>query len=191
MLLQYFLLGVAPIIPALDGAPECDGGAMESTDINEILKYINERRSTVVQGNQRNGQRKDNLPAGKYMNQIYWNCDLEKETMEFSTDVCDYPEQTPQKSQAYHADYDYDGEKVPSASSLVETWLGMVDNNALTEYGNGAVKYSEELNMADFVNLINPKTTDIGCAFGNCVIEDGGSKYTFYCLTNQSYVRVA
>ncbi|CAJ0600872.1 unnamed protein product [Cylicocyclus nassatus] len=178
---------VAAILPALvHGAPECDGGSMESTDVNDqILKTINERRSTVIKGNQKNGIGTETLPAGKYMNQIYWNCDLEKEAMAGLTADCADPAAVSGKSQIVTSDYYDDDEDVPPLSVPVGTWLDRINDYALNEYKNGAVKYSGENAMTDFSNMINPKTTDIGCALGKCANEDKETKYQFYCLTNQ------
>ncbi|CAJ0600874.1 unnamed protein product [Cylicocyclus nassatus] len=180
-MLCTFIVVAATFPAVVRGAQECDGGSMESSDVNEILNRINEMRSSVIQGNQKNGQGQEKLPAGKYMTQINWSCDLEKEAMGGTNADCSDPTAPSGKSGFYKKDSE---DTFISASYYVENWLRRIEDFPLTDYKDGAVKYSGAISTKEFANLINPEATEIGCAFGSCS-DSGDSMFTVYCLTNK------
>lgn len=57
------------------GAPACPGGDVDQTVTSAVVKLINDRRTALVEGTQKNGNSGKNLPPAKGMTAIvsYFN----------------------------------------------------------------------------------------------------------------------
>ncbi|CAJ0602108.1 unnamed protein product [Cylicocyclus nassatus] len=162
----------------------CDkeGGVLEKRDIDDkILTPLNKKRSDVVKGTL------SPFPAGKTMQKIKWNCELEKkaktalETVAPATCLAG-PTAPADNAAIYHTDA-----AGAALDVLVQGMLGKVDTLAkATDFdeNNGNVVVVAPNGAMD---LIRSDTTEIGCAVKEC--DDDATpavKHSnVYCLTNQ------
>ncbi|VDM70596.1 unnamed protein product [Strongylus vulgaris] len=66
--------------------------------------------------------------------------------------------------------------------AALKGYLSYIDKEAFQDVSDTGFKYSGEKNLEAYANLVNPKTTQIGCAIEKCPDD---YYYSVYCITNQ------
>ncbi|RCN41451.1 SCP-like protein [Ancylostoma caninum] len=180
----YFIALVTSILAVLcQGAPTCGTGGVEESETSAVVRLINERRTALVDGTQRNGETGQNLPPAKSMNAITWSCDLEKVTQEgLKSHSCDsnFPPVDPQgRAQLYtSADNEYES----TVEEFIASRVDLIDSNALKDVGPNSVKYTDATATSEYSNVMRATTTQIACTKKVCTDIN---MYVIYCITNQ------
>ncbi|RCN43040.1 SCP-like protein [Ancylostoma caninum] len=192
----YFIgLAIASLLSSLcEGkpvvllTPQCPGGYLDQSTINTgVLDPINAARQKVVNGAQANGPGGSNLPAGKDLTQLSWDCSLEQTAIKAMNDgQC--PETEPanpgDKGTFFDNDYFYD-DNVPVSEILANefnnNYLSQITANKLTVQGTKVI-YNGPVELRSYANLIRPGTTGIGCALNKC--SGPPKKFSMYCILN-------
>ncbi|EPB74246.1 SCP-like protein [Ancylostoma ceylanicum] len=167
----------------IPGAPLCGTGGVESSETTGIVKLINNRRTALVDGTQRNGNSGGKLPAAKLMNAITWSCALEQAAKDNVKNYsCDenFPPGDPQgRAEFYQPDYEEQGKTI---EQFISEEIDDIDTYALQDVGSASVKYKDDPYTRAYANLIRATTTQIGCTKKICTDIQ---QYILYCITNQ------
>ncbi|KAL6732265.1 hypothetical protein Aduo_003042 [Ancylostoma duodenale] len=163
-----------------------------------VVGHINDLRYRLLSGLQLNGpwQGRDHwtqetqgygkkLPLGKTMNKLEWNCNLEKKAKAALDPKCTDVEPIAPKGKTglfYKMDIDW-GE--PELTSAAWAWMEQIEKFTVSDnaISNKQVIFKDH-NLREYLNLMRPSITKIGCAEALCV-ENGVNKYRAFCLTDK------
>ncbi|RCN52746.1 hypothetical protein ANCCAN_01122, partial [Ancylostoma caninum] len=163
-----------------------------------IVGDINDKRYRILKGLQLNGpwQGEDKwtsetqgygkkLPMGKTMNEVEYDCPLEKEAKAALNPNCTYdiPNAPAGKTGIFYSkDIDYD---VPEITSAVSEWMEEIENFAVSDIAISDKEVTFKDNaLREYLSLMRPSITKIGCAEVLCK-DNGMNKYRAFCLTDQ------
>ncbi|KIH56966.1 SCP-like protein, partial [Ancylostoma duodenale] len=179
--------------------PYCDGAELYGAEIFDyILDPVNNERTNLVDGTQKNGNSGQNLPPAKGMTRLDWDCDLEREAIKTVNSACfdyvDEPPVTKNQAQVYLVSY---ADGLPNSPVVMETLfkqtLAEIDNNALAGVTPGAsqVIYKPDIveNLLNYFTLMRPTNTRIGCAWRKCTNVDGDDMINVYCRLNSQQLK--
>ncbi|EPB69042.1 hypothetical protein ANCCEY_11859 [Ancylostoma ceylanicum] len=171
-------------------------------DVN-VIGEINDKRYEVLRGLVINGpwQGKDKwtpetqgygkkLPKAKTMNNLVYDCELEKEAKTLLDPKCTDVEPTAPTGKTgifYSKDMDWD---VPDITSAVTEWMEEISEFAVSDIAitDKEVTFKDNA-LREYLNLMRPNLTKIGCAEVLCN-DKGMSKYRAFCLTDQSPLKL-
>ncbi|EYC30043.1 hypothetical protein Y032_0005g2414 [Ancylostoma ceylanicum] len=193
----YFIaLAIISVLPALCKGQFCENGELLGDEIYEyVVDPVNERRETLLNGKQQNGDSGKNLPPPKGMTKLYWDCDLEKQAIDilkgkdcFLAD--DPPTNAGGKAQIFEA---LDASTTPSASSVIKSVIGFslsdIDYVALPiQDGATEVKYTDDgkESLLNYFTLTQPSSSKIGCAWKKCT---NGQWLNVYCILDSPAIK--
>ncbi|KIH62813.1 SCP-like protein [Ancylostoma duodenale] len=157
-------------------------------DKNVIEEYIvrnmnRNARYLLLSGKQNNGPGGPMFPKGKYMNNVRWACKLEKQAIAALGTKCGYDEPKAPAGMSgmfFNLDIDWDE---PDIYTAMHSWANEINEFAMQNVGKTDVKYDNP-QVRNWVNLVRPDITKIGCADITCV-ENGLNKYRAYCLVDK------
>ncbi|CAJ0602188.1 unnamed protein product [Cylicocyclus nassatus] len=188
MFLFLILPLTAILVPSASSEAYCPDGKLEKSITDDILDLINKQRSTLARGKLDDGTAAK-YPKADAMNKLEWGCNLEEKAIQKLGIDCTRtttPEPVTDKSGSttkaalYHDGLDKLG--VPP-SSVVYQWL--LEHKAAaqaTDPGSTQViRASGDTSFEHFADLMNEKTTKIGCA--ELICKNG--RRPLLCLTNQ------
>ncbi|KHJ89520.1 hypothetical protein OESDEN_10652 [Oesophagostomum dentatum] len=79
---------------AVAAATVCEGGTATEVFTTQTLNIVNERRSMLARQQQKNDNTSTNLPYGKNIRQLEWNCTLETSANGLMDGQCDHTGKT-------------------------------------------------------------------------------------------------
>ncbi|KAL6732280.1 hypothetical protein Aduo_003054 [Ancylostoma duodenale] len=134
-------------------------------DKNVIEEYIvrnmnRNARYLLLSGNQNNGPGGPKFPKAKYMNNVRWASGM--------------------SGMFFNLDIDWDE---PDIYTAMHSWANEINEFAMQNVGKTDVKYDNP-QVRNWVNLVRPDITKIGCAEITCV-ENGINKFRAYCLVDK------
>ncbi|CAJ0602103.1 unnamed protein product [Cylicocyclus nassatus] len=181
-----FLFSILPLtailVPSASSEAYCSDGQLEKSVIDSILDPINKIRSVLAQGNLKDGKAPpaNIFPQANAMNKLEWDCNLEKTAIrKLDCDISTAPVVN-NKAVLFYDDPDEFG---LSPSCAVAAWLrehSAASFNGLTGAPTEIKRPNNDGKFENFANLMNDKTTKIGCAH---ICESG--KRPLLCLTNK------
>ncbi|EYC06807.1 hypothetical protein Y032_0074g903 [Ancylostoma ceylanicum] len=168
-------------------APFCSGGKAAKEQVNEVLKLVNDRRTLLVEGKQKNGNSGNQLPPAKGMTKIGWSCELEKAATKNLNSSCPNvpPGDGKGRAEIIKTENNTSNENLATVMGKV---LASIDTKTFSYLDTPALHYTSFAD-ANYANLVRSTTTELGCVFKTCP-EGKGENYTLYCLTNQKPVAV-
>ncbi|CAJ0602124.1 unnamed protein product [Cylicocyclus nassatus] len=187
MFLFSILLVTAILVPSASSEAYCPDGQLEKSIIDSILDLINDKRSTLAKGKLDDGSSPAavKFPKAKAMNKLEWGCNLEEKAIQKLGLDCAISTAPAVNNKAvlFYADDDKFG--LPP-SFAVANWLKEHRAAAFTGLSAGATDVKRPATGFDnFANLMNEKTTKIGCAELIC---KNGKKRPLLCLTNKPLI---
>ncbi|KAL6740500.1 hypothetical protein Aduo_013850 [Ancylostoma duodenale] len=198
--LYFNALAIISLLPALcEGVlPLCPNGAIDKETVDrDILQTVNDRRQTLTEGRQKNGDTGQNLPPAKGMTKVRWSCELEQIANNAMGDTCQPQQRANSRGLADFFHHDYDPEYY--------YWAGKILQNALNAHlvqidlfplhvptHANKVIYNGDEQLKTYANLVRPTNTEIGCAINRCFGFGENSKMgdgaAMYCLLNSRSV---
>ncbi|EYC09310.1 hypothetical protein Y032_0061g3273 [Ancylostoma ceylanicum] len=168
---------------------KCQGGKALKEQAEQVEKSIGDRRWLLIQGKQKNGPNGGKMPMPEQMDEVRWNCSLEKEAIDLIGGACSGDVPT--------TDYrtilltSVTGETRPPFESALTVWTTELDRKAMREsaIGDDSVTYQNDIFLLDYLNLVRANLTGIGCAQTTCSLSipshNNAKKSVVLCLTNE------
>ncbi|KHJ92408.1 SCP-like protein [Oesophagostomum dentatum] len=173
---------------AVAAATVCEGGTATEEFTTQALTVVNERRSMLARQQQMNGNTSTNLPYGKNIRQLEWNCTLETSANGLMDGQCDHAGKTAPAGTSLIAFSDYLDSVGGTAdiSPILNSILMSIDHESLN-VGTTTVTYTSTTgpNLANYANLARSDITSMACALETCGAGDEG-RLAMYCLTDNT-----
>ncbi|CAJ0601471.1 unnamed protein product [Cylicocyclus nassatus] len=167
-------------------APFCKDCKLTRRQVDDILDIVNDRRSLLLRHRQPNGH-EGLLPQAKIMPKLSWCCGLEKQALRANIRHC--PSASPRAPRGNALVYDADYDNNYKISDVLRKILSSIDSESLSDIHGTSVRYSGEVDLKAYANLMRCDATKIGCAWVKCSGEGGDDKYALYCLLNKGNIR--
>ncbi|KHJ98468.1 SCP-like protein [Oesophagostomum dentatum] len=176
-----------------NAAASCQNSKLKDGEADLILKEINEARTKVRRGEQRNGYSGKNLPAAISLPDLVdhfqeWSCELEEEAYQYMDGICTGANKVDLNGKATITHGDYEEFFIPR---ILNKHLTAADFTELKSVEGGNVVYSAEGEIKGFANLMRAEATGIGCARYGCPDPQApqGAFYAMVCLTDQQDIK--
>ncbi|EYC06744.1 hypothetical protein Y032_0074g875 [Ancylostoma ceylanicum] len=155
----------------------CTGQTIND-DVREIALYYHNSLRTRINQDQVEDKNKTKLPKAENMYKMIYSCALEEEAAKLVDGCAD----TYNKSQAHGINFKYFGpgsnptQLASPLSQILHTWSEQI----VTKDWLPNNKYNNDKDLFEFSNMINAKTTAVGCSEAMC-----GTKASAACVFNE------
>ncbi|KAK6733577.1 hypothetical protein RB195_017370 [Necator americanus] len=140
-----------------------------------VLTFHNEKRRTVARGDQKNKAGEADLPAAKKMNELTWDCNMERVATDEAAKCVDYANNQLGVNQNTFA--------ASSTCNITEKTQEVLNQwwDELTTNGLGAdQKYLDASKLDNFANMVYEETNAFACSFAKC-----SSDIRLVCIYNK------
>ncbi|KAL6729674.1 hypothetical protein ANCDUO_23364 [Ancylostoma duodenale] len=164
----------------------CTGGNATNEQIWVALDAVGLLRWRLGNGSQTNGPDGKKMPGPKHMDEVKWECLLEKEAITMLGGECSAA--VPTTSNLAVLLISLTGVTSPSFTSAFDIWTRELDKTPLKDWAIGPdkIEYDGQPILWEYAHLAQANLTRIGCAQKNCPVAGAKNavKHTTLCLLN-------